>query len=244
MASIYQQQLGSEFTKLHPRMQERLAFASTDHRAFIGEGTMERVWHGPVYTQPFLRIGLLRHIMFPDAGVNVPFRIENYAYRDSFGRETVSWIRRFAFPKHTRCFDATMVRSTGRNCIVDYLGTHQHLAVDIDLSVSERGGLRLRSGEQRFYEGPFRFRFPMLFSGLADVEEWYDDAAACYRIKVEVRNPTFGKLFGYHGSFQPRWQELPPNRFRHTPCPGGRKNGNEVTVSATYPVESAAYYHF
>jgi hypothetical protein len=45
------------------------------------------------------------------------------------------------------------------------------------------------------------------------VEEWYDDEAACYRIKVEVRNPTFGRLFGYHGSFQPRWQELPPEQI-------------------------------
>jgi hypothetical protein len=36
--------------------------------------------------------------------------------------------------------------------IVDYLGSHEHLAVDIDLSVDEGGGLRLRSGAQRFYE--------------------------------------------------------------------------------------------
>ncbi|MBC6990687.1 DUF4166 domain-containing protein [Hymenobacter sp. BT491] len=208
MQSIYQQQLGADFQKLHPRIQERLAFSSADNRAFIGEGTMERVWHGPFYTLPFLRVGLLRNIMFPDAGKNVPFRIENYAYRDSFGRETVTWIRRFSFPNCTRCFDATMIRSASRNCIVDYLGTHQHLAVDIDLAVTERGGLRLRSGEQRFYEGPIKFRFPMLMSGLADVEEWYDDDADCYRIKVEVLNPAFGKLFGYHGSFRPTWRTV------------------------------------
>jgi hypothetical protein len=210
MPSIYQQQLGADFAKLHPRIQERLAFSSHDNRAFVGEGTMERVWHGPFYTQPFLRIGLLRNIMFPEAGQDVPFRIENYAYRDPLGRETVTWVRRFTFPHHVRCFDATMIRSTTRNCIVDYLGTHQHLAVDIDLAVTERGGLRLRSGEQRFYEGALGFRFPMLLSGLAEVEEWYDDAAGCYRIQVEVRNKVFGKLFGYHGSFQPAWRELAP----------------------------------
>ena len=210
MPSIYQQQLGADFQKLHPRIQERLAFSSHDNRAFVGEGTMARVWHGPFYTQLFLRIGLLRHIMFPEAGQNIPFRIENYAYRDPLGRETVTWIRRFAFPRRTRCFDATMVRSEARGRIVDYLGTHQHLAVDIDLAVTERGGLRLRSGEQRFYEGRVQFRFPMLLSGLAEVEEWYDDDAACYRIQVEVRNKLFGKLFGYHGSFQPAWRELSP----------------------------------
>lgn len=123
MPSIYQQQLGPEFAKLHPRIQERLAFASNDNRAFVGEGTMEQVWHGPFYTQPFLRIGLLRNSMFPEAGRQVPFRIENYAYRDPLGRETVTWIRRFTFPRHVRCFDATMIRSAARGRIVDYLGT-------------------------------------------------------------------------------------------------------------------------
>ncbi|MCR5889615.1 DUF4166 domain-containing protein [Hymenobacter sp. J193] len=208
MQSIYEQELGAEFARLHPRIQERLQLHSTQERAFIGRGVMERVWHGPVYTQPFLRVGLLRNIMFPEAGHNIPFRIENYAYRDKLGRETVTWIRRFEFARRTRCFDATMVRSQRRNCIVDYLGTHQHLAVDIALAVTPRGGLRLRSGAQRFHEGPFSFQFPMLLSGLADVEEWYDDAAGCYRIQVEVSNPTFGKIFGYHGSFQPEWQPV------------------------------------
>lgn len=111
---------------------------------------MERVWHGPFYAQLFLRVGLRHHILFPETGQNVPFRIENYAYRDPLGRETVTWIRRFIFPRHVRCFDATMIRSAARNRIVDYLGTHQFLAVDIDLAVTARGGLQLRSGEQRF----------------------------------------------------------------------------------------------
>ncbi len=213
MPSIYQLQLGADFQKLHPRIQERLAFSSADHRAFVGEGVMEQVWHGPFFTQPFLRAGLSRHITFPEAGRNVPFRIENYAYRDPLGRETVTWIRRFAFPRHTRCFDATMVRSAARNCIVDYLGTHQHVAVDIELAVTTRGGLRLRSGTQRFHAGRLSFGLPKLLAALADVEEWYDDVADCYRIQVEVRNPIVGNLFGYHGSFRSTWQHLPPEQI-------------------------------
>ena len=51
-----------------------------------------------------------------------------------------------------------MIYSEARGCIVDYLGSHEHLAVDIDLSVDEEGGLRLRSGAQRFYEGADRLR--------------------------------------------------------------------------------------
>jgi hypothetical protein len=65
-----------------------------------------------------------------------------------------------------------MIYAESRARIVDYLGTHQHLAVDLELSVDERGGMRIRSGEQRFYEGPVAFTFPLLFSGVATVCEW------------------------------------------------------------------------
>jgi hypothetical protein len=101
-----------------------------------------------------------------------------------------------------------MVYSEGRGRIVDYLGSHEHLAVDIDLTVDEEGGLRLRSGAQRFYEGVIGFRFPMLFSGVADVREWYDERAGCFRIVVDVRNDRWGPLFGYRGSFNVEWRAV------------------------------------
>ena len=73
------------------------------------------------------------------------------------------------------------------------------------MSVAENGGLRMRSGEQRFYEGPIAFRFPRFFSGIADVCEWYDDEQKCFRIEVSVENRIWGKLFGYSGRFQADW---------------------------------------
>lgn len=56
-------------------------------------------------------------------------RIENYAYRDPPGRETVTWLRTFRTRRRRR-FDAYMIYSARRGRVVDYLGTHQHLAVD------------------------------------------------------------------------------------------------------------------
>ena len=204
MKSLYEQALGSEFKQLHPRIQERFGFNSSDGMACIGTGIMDEIWHGAPYTMPFLYIGSWRRIMFPEHGRAVPFTIKNYAYRDEYGRETISWIRTFR-TNVTRRFDAYMIFSKDRDCIVDYLGTHQHLAVDIDLSVDERGGLRLRSGSQRFYEGPVGFRFPMLFSGIADVCEWFDEDDQRFHIEVSVRNSVWGPLFGYRGSFQVEW---------------------------------------
>jgi hypothetical protein len=201
MTSIYQRALGNEFQKLHPKIQERFGLSSARHCASIGTGVMDSVWRGKFYTLPFLLLGSWRSIMFPASGTKIPFRLENYAYKDTFGRETVTWIRKFHFPNRLRRFDATMIYSPQRNCIVDYLGTHQHLAVDIHLSATEKGGLKLRSGAQRFYEGPVGFSFPMLFSGYADVCEWYDDESGKFRIEVVVSNRLWGKLFGYTGNF-------------------------------------------
>jgi hypothetical protein len=206
-SSIYQQVLGADFERLHPRVQERFGIHSEKSKGAIGRGTMDKVWHGPPYTLPFLMIGTWRHIMFPDQGENVPFTIENWAYVDSFGRETVSWLRSFQLGRGRR-FDAYMVRDPQRNLIVDYLGTHQHLAVDIHLSVPENGGLRLVSGEQRFYEARLGFKFPMFFSGVASVCEWFDDEIGKHRIQVEVRNKLWGPLFGYSGSFEVEWVDV------------------------------------
>ncbi len=168
---------------------------------------MDRVWHGPAYTLPFLYLGAWRRIMFPERGHGVPFTIENYAYADGLGRETVTWVRTFEARRRRR-IDAYIIFSEERGCIVDYLGTHQHLAVDLEVSVDERGGLRLRSGEQRFYEGPVAFTFPMLFPGVADVCEWYDDDAGRFRIELDVRNRRLGPLFGYRGAFDVEWRHV------------------------------------
>ncbi len=201
MTSIYRRALGDDFDRLHPKMQWRFGFSSVDETVQIGTGVMDEVWHGPWWTFPFLLIGSTRRVLFPTRGRDVPFTISNYAYIDRFGRETVTWSRRFRFPRRTRTFDATMIHSKERGAIVDYLGTHQHLAVDIHCSVDDDGAMCIRSGEQRFYEGRLAFRFPLLFSGIADVREWWDEEAQRFRIEVRVTNKLLGPLFGYRGSF-------------------------------------------
>jgi hypothetical protein len=207
MTSIYQRVLGSDFTRLHPQIQRRFGFSSSDNVASVGSGVMEEIWRGRFFTVPFLYVGTWRRIMFPETGRNIPFTIENYAFRDQFRRETVSWIRTFR-SRRTRRFDAYMIYSESRGRIVDYLGSHEHLAVDIDLSVDDEGGLCLYSGAQRFYEGLVGFSFPMVFSGIAAVREWYDEKARVFRIVVKVENKTWGHLFGYRGSFDVEWRQV------------------------------------
>jgi hypothetical protein len=215
MTSIFQRALGDDFDRLHPQLQRRFGFASADGVACVGTGTMDRVWHGGGFTRPFLWLGAQRHILLPGHGRDIPFTIENYPYRDSLGRETVTFVRTFVFDRPRR-WDATMIYSPERESVVDYLGTHQHVAVDLRLSVDERGGLLIRSGEQRFHEGPLHFRIPGLVTGTAEVRESYDDELGRFRVNVEVTNHRFGPLFGYHGTFTCSYPEggLVPDAVR------------------------------
>ena len=203
MTSIFETALGADFERLHPMMRRRFGVGLDSGEACVGRGVMTSIRRGPWWTVLFLQIGRLRNILIPDTGTDVPFTIENYPYRDPFGRETVTFVREYAIGAKHRRFDATMILDGGR--IVDYLGTHQHLAVDLDLRVDDRGGLILTSDEQRFYEGPFGFRFPMLFSGRARLHEYYEDSDQRFHVDLEVRNDRFGFLFGYRGSFQAEW---------------------------------------
>ena len=208
MTSIYERALGDDFERLHPMVRERFGLDSRQGVAAVGTGVMAEVWRGPLYTVPFLWVGTRRNVMFPETGEDVPFTVENYAYLDPYDRETVTWVRTFDLDGRTRRFDATMIYSEERDRVVDYLGTHQHLAVDIDLSVSDRGGMRLRTGAQRLYAGPLGVDFPLALSGVADVHEWYDDDAETYRIEVAVSNPYLGPLFGYRGTFDVEYRSV------------------------------------
>jgi hypothetical protein len=76
MSSIYQRALGSDFNRLHPEVQRRFRFSSSDGLASIGTGVMDEIWKGRFYTEPFLRVGTWRRIMFPETGRNIPFTIE------------------------------------------------------------------------------------------------------------------------------------------------------------------------
>ncbi len=202
MTSIFQRALGTDFGRLHPRLRERFGFSSADRVGCVGSGVMDEIWRGPALAVPFLHLGTMRHILFPEQGTGIPFTIENYAYRDGYGRETMTFVRTFEVrPYRRRRFDATMVYSPQRHTIIDFLGTHQHFAVALTPNADSQGGLWIRTGQQRYGS----HRFPSALSGCAEVHEWWDDADGCFRIDVTVVNRLVGPVFGYRGRFTTRY---------------------------------------
>ena len=216
MTPLFERALGNQFTRLHPELRRRFGFTSDDGVAAWAHGEMDEIWISSRCYQPFLRFGQLRHVLVPEAGRKVPFTIENYAYRDELGRETLTFNRTFHF-RRRRFFDATMIWSERTGRIVDYLGTHQHLAVDLDCAVDARGGLVITSSAQRFYAGPFGFTFPRFVTGTALLCEWFDEESGCFRIEVTVSNLLFGNICGYRGSFVQEWLSC-PRGFVPGPC--------------------------
>lgn len=224
MASVFEQTMGTEFGRLHPKIQERFSVCLSERRACVGEGVMTRIWHGRPYVKPFLRLGASRHILFPESGARIPFTVENWPYVDRSGRETLGIIRTFELPRRRRRFDGTLVYDAGSGRLVDYLGTHQHLAVDLELGADDRGGLTLRSTLQRIHLLALDLPLPAPATGHADLCEWYDDDVEEFRISVRVTNPWFGPVFGYDGRFTVRYVDL-----RHVPAPASVKPTKEVT---------------
>ncbi|MEU6669887.1 DUF4166 domain-containing protein [Streptomyces sp. NPDC046727] len=208
MTSMFRTVLGSDFDRLHPRLQRRFSVGLASGEACTGRGVMERVWHGPAFVKPFLALGATRNILVPEAGRNIPFVIENVPYVDTHGRETVTFVRTFDLPGRSRRFDAQMVLSPKGDRILDYLGTHQHLASELHFRAEPDGSLLIRSGEHRFREGPVDVLVPELVGATAEVRESYDDTAGRFRIRVRVVNRYFGPLFGYQGSFTASYTDI------------------------------------
>ncbi|MEU3860995.1 DUF4166 domain-containing protein [Streptomyces sp. NPDC028722] len=208
MTSIFQSVMGADFDRLHPALRRRFSVGLASGEACTGRGVMDRIWHGPAFVRPFLALGAVRNILVPRAGRNIPFVIENVPYADTFGRETVSFVRTFDLPGRTRRFDAQMVLSPRGDRILDYLGTHQHLASDLHLRAEPDGSLLIRSGEHRFREGPVDVRVPEVIGATAEVRESYDERAGRFRIRVRVVNRYAGPLFGYEGSFTASYTDV------------------------------------
>ncbi|MFD2923537.1 DUF4166 domain-containing protein [Halobacillus naozhouensis] len=193
MKSIYQQALGEKFDRLHPELQKKFGLTSDQKLMVLGQGRMTEIRGTPLILRPFLSIGSKDHLIFAERGKEVPFTLENYAYVDERGRESISYIRRFFFPYAIRGFDAVMSFDNEKQSLIDDLGKSGCLSTQMDLDVTREGGLLMHSREMRVAD-KFSFNGPR-----TSLYEHYDEKQKAFRVHVHVDHPLLGTLLMYEG---------------------------------------------
>ena len=79
-----------------------------------------------------------------------------------------------------------------------------------------------------------------LFSGVANVREWWDEDAQRFRIEVHVANKLLGPLFGYRGSFTVAEHPCADEDIPLDVRPSARRSGSSPTCLRPWPVRRAA----
>lgn len=210
MPSVVEHALGARFAKLHPKVQWRFGMSAADGLCQVGTGVMEEMSHSLAVPLPVARFLGARRVAPSHTGFDVPFRVENYAYTDAVGRETLATVRTFDFARHSAEMDSTMVGGKTGPYVVDYLGSAPDLAVKTQVWVDNHGALRLTSGPPKFLI-PFAPRLPVLVSATTEAREWWDEEQQRHGIEVTVKNPVLGRMFHYRGHFT----------AVEKPCPAG-----------------------
>ncbi|MFD9628992.1 DUF4166 domain-containing protein [Peribacillus muralis] len=198
--TIYQELLGEDFQRLHPKLQERYALPIGE--PFNGVGTMSKIETGASWLKPFLKLAARWKFLFPENGKDVPFSIKNTCRTLPTGEVQIHWERTFYFEVITRHFNAFMTVDTKRGVVKDYLGEPSLFYSDLKFAVTSEGRIHIRSGPQRIVIGNLEFPIPRLLEGVVTVEEGYDDVREVFTIQVDIRNRIVGRLMAYEGEFK------------------------------------------
>ncbi|MDJ0360473.1 DUF4166 domain-containing protein [Rhodococcus sp. H29-C3] len=200
MTSVVRKAMGDSFEDLHPKVQWRFGLSAADGLCQIGVGVMEEMTHSVLVPRPVLSLGARRGLFPGGRGTDIPFTVANYAYTDDLGRETMSFVRRFAFVGKPQGMNSVMVTpavSQGHDVALDYLGYNSDMLVHTRCSADSDGGILLESGAPRIRG----LHVPAFASALTTGREWWDEGEQRHRIQIDVTSPILGRLFHYRGWF-------------------------------------------
>ncbi|MBO1266820.1 DUF4166 domain-containing protein [Arthrobacter cavernae] len=211
---IYELAMGSDFRRLQPELQDYFSLVPGSGVFGIGEGVFDVVGCRQRWLRPLLALTSGEQAFFPEYGENVPFRIENHAHLDPFGRSSLTARREIFFASGTRLFHDTTSAVTSSAAastdtasgapstrLVDYVGRFRRLATDLELGVTPEGRLRGVSRASRLFLGPLRLPLPAALDARAYAEQWWDADAGEHRIQVKVIQPQIGLVLVYAGRF-------------------------------------------
>ena len=209
VTGLFERALGDAWAALHPEIRDRYGVVAGDDRAVVGRGRMHELRRSALAV-PLLWLGTRDDFLFPEAGTDVPFEMETGAFVDDRGFEALSLRRRFGTDP-PREFVDTLRWNPERGCITDCFGRHGVVVADVHLSV-EDDALALEIGDQWLRAGDRYLRLPAVMAAGGTLRDRYDDDAGEFRVAAEIANPLVGPVFGYRGSFDTEFREVPADR--------------------------------
>lgn len=191
-ASVYQRVLGEAYGDLPPVLARYFGPIPPGHVG-VGEGTYDTV--GSRYrliAWPLLAWSTRHDMLFPEAGEQVPFLVENRPVADGLAGS-----RWFAFPGRLRVMRDTMRAGDGE--VIERLGRGGGLEVRLRPTVAD-GRMVLRSGRLAWRVRGIRVPLPRVASVTVQ-ESAGQGGDGRQRVDVRLRMPLLGEVFRYSGSF-------------------------------------------
>lgn len=190
--SVYQRVLGADYAALDPRLQRYFGPIPVG-RVGSGSGVYRVAGSRHRFLRPVLAVMAWRHVLFPELGHDVPFRVINTPTTSG----GLGAVRTFEFGGRTRIMEDAMIVRGG--LLYDRLGKRGGLGVTIRLSVAS-GALHMTSTALALHVGRVRIPLPPLAT--MRLREHVEDADTTRQhVDVRIDAPVLGELFRYTGSF-------------------------------------------
>lgn len=202
--SVFLEALGADAARLHPEVRRYAAGTGVFGGAVAVDGVFE------VAGSRFRRLNLLaRPLVGPNLfvtafGRNVPFTVVNTVSWEAGAGLGLAAERVFEFRSGKQRFVDVLLPGDRPGTLRNRLGTARRVELELRVSVTEAGHLRLVSERAWLRLGRVRLRLPALLSVRADVVDGYDDAAQRNTVSARVRSPLFGTVLEYRGYFRHR----------------------------------------
>ena len=198
--SVYEQLLGEDFYKLHPKIQQR--YSKQAGTPFEAQGIMHQVATGYKWLSPMYKIGSQFKFLLPEGGRNIPFHLKSVMEILPSGEAIERWDRTFYFPTAEHRFKSFMTVNAERTVAIDHFGEPNVATSELKFSVTKEGRLIIQTGAQYAKLLAFGIPLPRMMQGIGLVEEGYDEEKEKYTIHLSTRNPLLGQFMAYSGEFE------------------------------------------
>jgi hypothetical protein len=186
--------------------QEEFLRSPEDPFRVILEGKMHRIWHRPRWLGPVFRVLGRLGILVPYTGQDIPTTLRVEPGRDEDGRPYHVCRRTFYFPSVVQ-FTTTTIYEQGR--VVDVVGPGNLLHIASHARFHPPATFTQRTARVAIRVGPLRWQLPgWLWPWLLGVVRFVQTADATeahtLHVRLAVRHPLLGDVFGYEGTFHTR----------------------------------------